>query len=176
MSIRQHVLAIVLLPIMVTIVIPFILLLFSISSGLPWMFLYPFNFITLSLGLALISIGFSLVYKTNRAFANIGKGTLAPWAPPKHFVVVGLYGYVRNPMILGVLIILLGEATTFGSHLIFTWFIFFWLSNHIFIILWEEPNLERKFGHEYNQYRKFVRRWIPRRTPWRPDLESNNSK
>ena len=71
------------------------------------------------LGSILVLLGLTVQFKTNRAFAKIGKGTLAPWAPTQHFVVVGLYQYVRNPMILGVLLTLFGEGVIFGSILIF---------------------------------------------------------
>ncbi len=60
-----------------------------------------------------------MMYNTIRAFANEGKGTLSPKAPTQHFVAVGLYRYMRNPMILDVLVVLLGEAIIFGASVIF---------------------------------------------------------
>lgn len=96
-------------------------------------------------------------------FARVGRGTLSPVDPPSTLVVRGLYRYVRNPMYVGVLLLLLGEAALFQSRalLIYTgiWFLFV----NLFVILYEEPTLRGKFGDSYDQYRRSVRRWIPRR-------------
>ena len=78
----------------------------------------------------------------------------------------GYEGSMRIPMILGGLLVLLGEAIIFGSSLFFLWCGFFGLLNHIWFIKREEPNLERRFGDEYRQYKRNVPRWFPRRTPW----------
>jgi protein-S-isoprenylcysteine O-methyltransferase Ste14 len=169
MSARQHLVAILLLPFTVTILIPLLLLLLSGWAGIPWLFLYPLNFLTLILGGIVIGVGLIILYKTNRAFARLGKGTLAPWASTQRFVAVGLYRYVRNPMILGVLLVLLGEAVILGALVIFLWFGIFWVMNHIWFIRWEEPNLEERFGDEYRQYKANVPRWIPRPRPWIPE-------
>jgi len=168
MSARQHLFAILALPFMVIVIIPILLLFLSMWSGYPWLFLYPLNPLTLILGAIIIAIGLLTLYKTIRAFVHTGKGTLAPWAPTQRFVVVGLYCYVRNPMIWGVLLTLLGEALIFGAALIFVMFLIFWFLNHIWFIRWEEPNLEKRFGDEYRDYKLNVPRWIPRSTPWRP--------
>src|SRR5690242_2993196 len=66
-------------------------------------------------------IGLSIMLACISAFIRVGQGTLAPWSPPKNFVVTGLYRYVRNPMILGVLTVLIGEAITFDSIPILQW-------------------------------------------------------
>ena len=151
---------------MVLLVGPIVLLFFSIWTGLPWVFLYPFTLISFLLGIPLSIIGLNMMYKTIRVFATVGKGTLSPKAPTQHFVAVGLYRYMRNPMILGGLIVLLGEALIFGSILILLWCASFGILNHIWFIKKEEPDLERRFGEEYCQYKDNVPRWIPRRTPW----------
>jgi protein-S-isoprenylcysteine O-methyltransferase Ste14 len=175
MSTRQHLLAILFLPFSVTVIAPLFLLLLSIWSGILWLFLYPLNLWTLLLGITLVVLGLIIQYKTNRAFARFGKGTLAPWAPTQHFVAVGLYCYVRNPMILGVLLVILGEAVVFGSTLIFLWFSLFWAMNHIWFLWWEEPDLERRFSTEYQVYRQHVRRWIPRWSAWTPEEKHESS-
>ena len=168
MSARQHFFAILFLPFTVTLIVPILLFLLSIWSGVSWLFIYPFSLLTLFLGGILITFGLITQYKANCAFARMGKGTLAPWAPTQHFVAVGLYLYVRNPMILGVLLTLLGEAILFGAILIFLWFIVFWTTNHIWFVMWEEPDLEQRFGYKYREYKENVPRWIPRRSPWIP--------
>ena len=173
MSARQHLTAILVLPFTVTILVPILLLLLSCWSGIPWLFFYPLNLFPTILGCIVIFLGYFILYKTNRAFARIGKGTLAPWAPTQHFVAVGLYQYVRNPMILGVLLVLVGEAILVGSTLIFIWFSLFWAMNHIWLIGWEEPDLEQRFGDKYREYKTHVPRWIPRRTPWERSSENS---
>lgn len=119
-------------------------------------------------------VGLLLVYKTNQLFASVGQGTLSPWDPPKHFVVVGVYRHVRNPMILGVLLVLLGEALLFGSIPLFLWVLFFWVANHVHFIRTEEPALVERFGDEYLRYKAHVPRWIPRLKPWELSTETNN--
>ena len=94
-------------------------------------------------------------------FITIGKGTLAPWFPTGKLVVTGLYKYVRNPMIIGVLMVLPGEAIAVLSLSILLWMFIFFLINHLFFLLYEEPNLEKRFGEEYSSYKKRVPRWIP---------------
>ena len=168
MTARQHLFAILFLPFTVTVLLPLMLLLVSVWTGMLWMFIYPFSFFTLIIGCIFIIVGFTVQYKTNLDFARMGKGTLAPWTPTQHLVTVGLYQYVRNPMILGVLLVLLGEAVLFGATLILFWFGIFWIMNHIWFIRWEEPDLERRFGNEYREYKANVPRWIPRRKPWLP--------
>lgn len=97
-------------------------------------------------------------------FTFAGRGTPAPIDPPKELVVRGLYRYVRNPMYVGILSILLGEAFFFASQRVFEYavvaFIFFFL----FVVFYEEPILREKFGESYLQYCEDVSRWIPWRT------------
>ena len=96
-------------------------------------------------------------------FTFAGRGTPAPIDPPKALVVRGLYRYMRNPMYVGVLSILVGEALFFESRTLFEYaaivFIFFYL----FVVLYEEPVLKQKFGEPYQRYRQTVPRWLPLR-------------
>jgi protein-S-isoprenylcysteine O-methyltransferase Ste14 len=166
MSLWRHLKAVALLPVMVTVVIPLILLFFTESYQV-----YPITYTSVVIGSFLIVAGFLLLYRSTLLVAVMGQGTLAPWDPPSHFVVAGGYQYVRNPMILGVLIMLLGEAIASGPVLLVTWFILFWIGNHIHFIRTEEPDLIQRFGEEYNRYMEHVPRWIPRLKPWSPDSE-----
>ncbi len=120
-------------------------------------------------GILLLLIGLFLMALTIGSFATRGRGTLAPWSPPQHLVVHGLYAYVRNPMILGVIVVLLGEALTLNSWPIFTWSVLAFLINTVYFIFSEEPGLEKRFGEEYREYKRHVPRWLPRRSPWRPE-------
>ncbi len=99
-------------------------------------------------------------------FALDGAGTPAPTAPTKHLVVTGLYRYVRNPMYVAVLAILLGEALVFASWPIFGYAFAVWLCFTAFIMAYEEPTLCRTFGRQYADYCAHVGRWRPRLTPW----------
>lgn len=110
--------------------------------------------------------GLALILITISMFIRIGKGTLAPWSPTKKIVVVGLYSYVRNPMITGVLTTLVGESLIFHSTNIIKWFIIFFIINNIYFVLYEEPGLEKRFGEEYLEYKRNVPRWLPRLKPW----------
>ena len=124
------------------------------------------------LGLPLIAVGLLLVVSTVRLFATAGRGTLAPWDPTTRLVVRGPYRYVRNPMISGVLFVLLGEAVLFGSVALLVWFGLVLAVNAVYMPLVEEPGLQRRFGGEYERYRAHVPRWIPRLRPW--NVEESN--
>jgi protein-S-isoprenylcysteine O-methyltransferase Ste14 len=98
----------------------------------------------------------------------MGKGTIMPWDPSHRLVVAGIYQYVRNPMILSVIMIVAGEALLFASIWLGLVALIFFAINHVYFILSEEPGLEKRFGEEYMEYKKNVPRWIPRLRPWKP--------
>jgi protein-S-isoprenylcysteine O-methyltransferase Ste14 len=121
-------------------------------------------------GVAIVA-GLVLVVATVRMFASIGRGTLAPWDPPRRLVVSGVYRYVRNPMISGVLIVLVGEGLALRAADVLAWAAVFFAINATYIPLLEEPGLARRFGDAYDEYARHVPRWIPRRTPWPRETE-----
>ena len=100
-------------------------------------------------------------------FAAEGRGTPAPIAPTEHLVVTGLYRYVRNPMYVAVVALILGQGLLFGDGRVILYGAVAWLVCHLFVVSYEEPTLERTFGKEFELYRVHVRRWLPRFTPWR---------
>ncbi len=151
---------------MATVAIPGYLLYSSQTINVGWSLSFPLNLLPTILGALLICIGLMLLYKTISLFATVGQGTLAPWNPTRKLVVKGIYRYVRNPMISGVLSMLLGEIFVSGSRALVSWFVIFWILNLIYIPLVEEPSLERRFGASYREYKKYVPRWIPRISPW----------
>lgn len=112
--------------------------------------------------------GVALSIWTSRLFLRVGKGTPAPWQPPQKLVVRGPYRYVRNPMISGVLLILLAEAVLFSSWPVAIWMGIFLAANAVYFPLVEEKGLLRRFGDDYRLYKTQVPRWIPRLTPWHP--------
>ena len=162
MNAWKHLRAILLLPGTVTVVIPAIILCFA---GIGWPS-FPWNIALPIIGSVFIFLGLSLMVRTNRLFATVGKGTLAPWNPPQKLVVRGVYRHVRNPMITGVCCILLGEAIFFGSLPLLGLFGFGLILNLIYIPLFEEPGLVKRFGDDYLLYKRNVPRWVPRLTPW----------
>jgi len=91
-----------------------------------------------------------------------GKGTPAPIDPPKELVVTGLYNYVRNPMYVGVLLMLIAHFLWFGFVALLVYLVFFFLAFHIFVLRYEEPTLKKMFGKAYEAYIKRVPRWIPK--------------
>lgn len=100
------------------------------------------------------------------AFAIRGLGTPAPFDPPRRLVVTGLYRFVRNPMYVGMGILLIGEAWLIGRvEILYEALIAFALVS-AFILVYEEPTLRSKFGDDYAEYCRNVRRWIPRLRPW----------
>jgi protein-S-isoprenylcysteine O-methyltransferase Ste14 len=122
--------------------------------------------LSLIFGFLLIAVGLTAMVVTISSFIRIGKGTLAPWSPTKKLVITGLYRFVRNPMIIGVLMVLLGEALLLESKSILIWAVFVFFLNTIYFIIYEEPNLEDRFGEDYRTYKKHVSRWLPRLTPF----------
>jgi protein-S-isoprenylcysteine O-methyltransferase Ste14 len=119
-------------------------------------------------GAVLLAIGVALFASSLRRFAVDGKGTLAPWDPPRALVTSGPYGYVRNPMISGVVITLYAESMMLLSQDQFVWATLFLGINSIFIPWVEEQGLEVRFGDAYREYRINVPVLIPRLRPWKP--------
>jgi protein-S-isoprenylcysteine O-methyltransferase Ste14 len=112
------------------------------------------------LGLITMAAGTAVVVHCILLFALVGRGTLSPIDPPRRFVARGLYRYVRNPMYVGGLVILLGEALLFQSTTLLQYAIGWFALMHLVVVLIEEPSLHDRFGESYVRYRKKVRRWI----------------
>ena len=119
-------------------------------------------------GALLAAAGLAMLAWTVTLFIRIGRGTLAPWDPTRKLVVRGPYAHVRNPMITGVLAILVGEALAFGDRPLWTWAALFVAINHVYFVVSEEPGLADRFGAEYDEYKRHVPRWLPRLSAWRP--------
>lgn len=98
------------------------------------------------------------------AFARFGQGTPAPIDPPRQLVTNGLYARTRNPMYLGVITVVLGEAVLFGSSRLLAYAGAVFVAFHAFVLLYEEPAHRRRFGADFEEYCRRVPRWVPR--PW----------
>jgi len=157
----RHLTAILLLPFVAVVAVPYLLLGAFAPSDMRWGGLWL-------LGAALFACGFFLFGWCVSLFALVGRGTLAPWDPTQALVAVGPYRHVRNPMISGVAAMLAGEALFFGSWALALWALLFVLVNHVYFLASEEPGLEQRFGESYRGYKASVPRWIPRIPPWSP--------
>lgn len=115
---------------------------------------------------ALILLGLTPLFESIIRFVRVGRGTLMPIVPTEHLVATGLYRYVRNPMYVGVVVVLIGETVLFWSSDMVLYTGIVWLGFDLFIRLYEEPTLQRRHGDEYVRYCARVRRWWPR-TPGR---------
>lgn len=147
----------ILVPGTVTVLIPYLLL----SSGIQQWFPVKFGVVRF-LGPVPMLMGILIYLRCAWDFTFTGRGTPAPIDPPKELVVKGLYRYVRNPMYVGVLLILLGEALLFESVVVLLYALLLLSASHLFVIFYEEPTLARMFGASYERYRQSVRRWLPR--------------
>ena len=128
------------------------------------------------LGYVLVMAGAAVVVESFCRFAFKGLGTPAPIAPTTHLVVSGLYRYVRNPMYVGVLAVVLGQALILGHAVLVLYAVFLWAAFFAFVVLYEEPALQRRFGASYTEYRANVRRWLPRLTPWEAARAAHSSR
>ncbi len=157
--------AILILPGNVLVVVPALVLWLSGWSAAAWQ-ASPATFGALALAAGLAGLGLMLMVRTVGLFLRRGKGTPAPWNPPRKLVVEGVYRHVRNPMISGVIFVLLAEALAFRSWPLGVWAALFVAVNMLYMPLSEEPGLERRFGEAYRVYKANVPRWIPRFRPW----------
>ncbi len=121
-------------------------------------------------GAALALAGLALYLHCQWLFATRGQGTPAPIDPPKKLVRRGFYKWVRNPMYLAVFAVIGGEMIFLRSGHIAVYFVCLVCAVHVFVLLVEEEHLRRRFGAMYEDYRREVPRWFPRKP--RPPLET----
>lgn len=158
------------LPIGVAIIIPIILLLLVDQKDCA-MLINP-NHVLLFLGISLLIFSLLLFIDCNIIFIKIGKGTLMPLKSleTQELIIAGPYKYVRNPMIIAVLLLVLSEALILNSLSILIWAGIAFVINIIYMPLSEEKGLEKRFGETYLHYKRNVRGWIPKLKPFK--LES----
>jgi protein-S-isoprenylcysteine O-methyltransferase Ste14 len=135
-----------------------------------WAFRPPFFDLqaTRAVGMLLIVAGLPGLVDSFARFALQGLGTPAPIAPTQNLVVTGQYRYVRNPMYVAVVAVILGQSLLFGDWRLVIYGGLMWLAFHAFVLTYEEPVLSQRFGTQYEDFRANVPRWIPRLSPWRP--------
>jgi protein-S-isoprenylcysteine O-methyltransferase Ste14 len=116
------------------------------------------------LGSGLVIAGFALVLWCLLTFTFAGRGTAAPFDPPRKLVTVGPYRFVRNPIYIGAVIAMLGAALFLWSAWLVVYAVVVLIATHVLVILYEEPHLRSVFGQPYEEYLRTVHRWVPR---WR---------
>jgi protein-S-isoprenylcysteine O-methyltransferase Ste14 len=149
------------LPFVVTVIIPFLLY----RTGALLMQRPPEAFGVV--GAILYVLGLSMQLYTTSLFWRFAQGTLAPWQPTQKLVIRGPYRYCRNPMITGVVMMLIGEGLFFNALAILIWGCVFFVMNTMYFIFKEEPAMLARFGDSYAEYKKDVPRWLPRVRPYR---------
>jgi protein-S-isoprenylcysteine O-methyltransferase Ste14 len=132
----------------------------SLAVPATWLWVSSHTSLVNPLGLVPLLVGFFALLWCVRDFYVSGKGTLAPWAPPKYLVVVGLYRYTRNPMYIAVILVLLGWALSFSVWGLFVYAVVVAIAFHLRVVLGEEPWLARTHGAQWEQYTSRVPRWF----------------
>jgi len=166
----RQLLSIAILPFTVTVLVPW----WIAGERLDWRLgSTPVEVAVQAAGVSFLAVGLTLFAASLNQFIVRGRGTLAPWDPPKYLVVEGPYRYVRNPMISGVLFIVTGEACVLLSWPHAIWALTFAAINATYIPLAEEPQLRQRFGASYDEYCRHVRRFVPRAIPWSPSYQKD---
>ena len=159
-SLIKHLRDILILPFTMTVIVPY--LCYNKSQSF-----FANSVFSKIAGVLFFAGGLCLFIWTVYLFRTFGKGTLAPWTPTQKLIIRGPYKYCRNPMISGVLFIILGEALFPNSTNIVIFAGIFFLVNTVYFISIEEPDMQARFGKEYEDYKKNVPRWIPRFKPYK---------
>jgi protein-S-isoprenylcysteine O-methyltransferase Ste14 len=121
------------------------------------------------LGWVLVFVGVLRLIEAFARFAFYGRGTPAPYMLTQRLVITGSYRYVRNPMYIAILSMVLGQALILGQSVLLGYLLAVWVGFQAFVLLYEEPSLRRRYGHQYENYCAAVRRWWPRARPWSGD-------
>lgn len=133
-------------------------------------FAAPVVFRSLGGGIALCILGSAILLAAVVSFYRRGRGTLAPWDPPKHLVVRDLYRFNRNPMYVGVIFVVVGWALFTGNLWNYAYALILPLIFHLRVVLYEEKQMELLFGEEWIAYRRCVPRWGLALRPCMPDI------
>jgi protein-S-isoprenylcysteine O-methyltransferase Ste14 len=122
-------------------------------------------------GVLLIAAGLTVLLDSFARFALQGFGTPAPIFPTRHLVVSGLFRFVRNPMYIAVVSLILGQGLFFGSIVVLEYGVAVFVGFYLFVLIYEEPTLLKSYGREYEEFCANVPRWIPHLRPWRRKRE-----
>jgi protein-S-isoprenylcysteine O-methyltransferase Ste14 len=151
----------------------FLILVPGVVAGLaPWLLTNGYGLplsssaATIAAGSILVMAGLAVLLHSFARFAFEGAGTPAPIAPTERLIIGGAYRYVRNPMYVAVLSIIIGQALLFADWSLVLYAGVVAAAVFTFVRLYEEPTLARRYGDEYEAYRRAVPGWLPRLTPW----------
>ncbi len=136
--------------------------------------LMTYSMMQMIVGVIVGLAGLALLISSIVLMITIAKSTVMPWDPAQRLVVTGPYRHLRNPMILGVVILLIGEALILSSLGIAILAVVFFFGNTLYFIYFEEPKLEEQFGKAYRSYKHNVPRWLPRVKPWKPQQDTKD--
>jgi protein-S-isoprenylcysteine O-methyltransferase Ste14 len=146
----------------------------TVAGLIPWLitgweFHEPLPYWVVAQVVGIVLIGTGLIPPVH-AFVEFVKagGTPIPIAPPQQLVVSGFNRYVRNPMYVGLITVIVGQALLFGQCSVMLYAAVAWVVTASFVRWYEEPTLLRQFGAEYETYRRAVPAWWPRLRPWSP--------
>jgi protein-S-isoprenylcysteine O-methyltransferase Ste14 len=154
----------VLAPGVVVGLIPWLLTRWQARTPLPYYYWAPVRVI----GMIVLVAGVIVLVGAFARFVMEGLGTPAPVAAPERLVVGGVYRYVRNPMYVAILAAIVGQAFILGRLALLLYATVLWLITAAFVRFYEEPTLARRFGADYEAYRRAVPAWWPRLRPWDP--------
>ena len=162
---KEYLKVVLILPGNVLITIPFLIFMFSRNSSSYYLvgfdnFLFYAAMFFLTLGLLLS------IWSVRTFYTRGGEGTPGPWRPISNLIISGPYRYVRNPMILGVVSLLLFESTLFNSMPFLLWAFVFFVGNIIYFKTFEERELIKRFGTDYENYKNEVPMLFPKFTPY----------
>ena len=155
-------------------VIAFLVLPALVGGLFPWLIsrIPASRVFQLPSGGVLVVVGTGILLASVVSFYRRGRGTLAPWDPPKHLVVQDLYRFNRNPMYVGVVLVVFGWAVIKGNPWNYAYALILPMIFHARVVLYEEKEMERLFGREWDAYRRAVPRWGLRFRPYAPNVES----
>jgi protein-S-isoprenylcysteine O-methyltransferase Ste14 len=163
MALSKYIQNSVLIPAALVIVIPVVLLLSTSTVKIGWGLHTPFNLMPLLVGAIVTIAGLVAVGMVMLQLAPDDGGADDSG---EQLVTHGLYQYVRQPLALSIMVLLLGETILLGSWILLVWLVIVIAGNVYYVPAMEEPTLARRFGEEYLAYQKRVPRWIPRNMPW----------
>ena len=168
MKIKEYLKVIIILPGNVLITIPLLIFLLTRNSY-SYRLVSPPNFLFYIAMFFLVLGLFLAIWSVRTFYIKGGDGTPGPWRPVSNLIISGPYRYVRNPMLLGVFFLLLFESIFFTSISLFYWFIIFFIGNIIYFKTFEEKELIKRFGSDYEDYSKKVSMFFPKFTPYNKD-------
>ena len=144
----------------------------GVAGLIPWLLTrweaLPFWLPPRILGALLLLTALAVLISSFARFVAEGFGTPAPVAPPDRLVVGGFYRFVRNPMYLAVLSLIIGQALVLGQLILLGYAVVVTAAFAAMVRWHEEPALHRQFGEQYDTYREAVPGWLPRLRPWNP--------